>query len=439
MTAVTTNAIVGALACQKNSFLKTFNTKVISSYEFIPPLTSKDKQNKKSKITKPKEFGIELQDTILFPEGGGQPYDKGTITILPENKVIEVKSVLRDKLKAVHLVDELIEPGTEVTLNIDWARRIDIMQQHTGQHLLSAVFDTFGLETLSWSMGEEINYIELPEKINDELLGEVQERVNQLIVEGIPISVVTPDQHGHEVDVSHLPDDYDLSKGIIRIVKIGELDANPCCGTHLTSTSQIQSIALLHQAPIRGGNSRLFFTCGARVANALRKEHELLRDVATNQLSCAIEAVGEKVELLSLNSRKTNSTLNSLLKELAGFEANKIFQSFKEGKKIAYAYRADLPDYLTAVNKELLNLINSDGLSIDLSNNQTLVLLNGAPPNGGSIKINGPEATSIQAELKQKLTNLKGGGKGSSFQGKITKFEKGELESVLKYLDSICT
>ncbi|RCK63478.1 putative alanyl-tRNA editing protein alaX [Candida viswanathii] len=439
MTAAATSTIVGALSCQKNSFLKTFNTQVVSSYEFVPPLTSKDKQNKKSQSTKPKEFGIEFQDTILFPEGGGQPYDKGTITILPENRIIDVKSVVRDKLKAVHLVDELIEPGTEVTLNVDWARRIDIMQQHTGQHLLSAVFDTFGLETLSWSMGDEINYIELPEKINDELLGEVQERVNQLIVEGIPISVVTPDEHGHEVDVSHLPDDYDLSKGIVRIVKIGELDANPCCGTHLTSTAQIQSIALLHQAPVRGGHSRLFFTCGARVANVLRREHELLREVATNQLSCSIEAVAEKVDLLSLNARKTNSSLNSLLKELAGLEAAKIFEGFKEGKKVAYVYRADLPDYLTAVNKELLNLINGGESSIDLNNTQTLVLLNGAPPSGGTVKITGPEATAIQTELKQKLSNLKGGGKGSSFQGKITKFEKGELETVLKYLDSICT
>lgn len=440
----TTTAIVGALACQKNSFLKTFKTKVVSSYEFIPPPTAKDKQNKnnnkKKKDSPPcKEFGVELEDTILFPEGGGQPYDKGTITILPDNKIIEVKSVLRDKLKAVHLVNELIEPGTQVSLNIDWNRRIDIMQQHTGQHLLSAVFDTYELETLSWSMGEDINYIELPTKITQELIIEVQNKVNQLIVEAIPITVVTPDQHGHEIDVSHLPDDYDLSKGIIRIVKIGELDANPCCGTHLTSTAQIQSIVLLHQSPIRGGHSRLYFTCGGRVANYLRKEHEILRNVSTNQLSCAIEVVEEKVELLSLNYKKANSTLNNLLKELASIEANKIFQKFKNdhNNKLAYVYRADLPEYLTSVQKELTTLINEDKTGdVDISNNQTLVLLSGAAPNGGTIKISGPKAEELQVELKLKLSNLKGGGKGSSFQGKITKFEKGELEAVLKYLDS---
>ena len=104
--------------------MKTFNTKVVSSYEFIPPPTAKDKQNKnnnKKRRRVSKEFGVELEDTILFPEGGGQPYDKGTITLLPDNtKIIEVKSVLRDKLKAIHLVDELIEPGTQVRLNVDW-------------------------------------------------------------------------------------------------------------------------------------------------------------------------------------------------------------------------------------------------------------------------------------------------------------------------------
>ena len=83
-------------------------------------------------------------------------------------------------------------------------------------------------------------------------------------------------------------------------------------------------------------------------------------------------------------------------------------------------------------------MINQDKTGdVDISNKQTLVLLSGAAPNGGTIKILGPKAEELQKELKSKLSNLKGGGKGSSFQGKITKFEKGELEAVLKYLDSM--
>ncbi|EGW32532.1 alanyl-tRNA synthetase [Spathaspora passalidarum NRRL Y-27907] len=441
-----TTAIVGALACQKNSFLKVFNTTVVSSFEFVPPPTPRDKQNKNKKSSSPEvkqtEYGVELKDTILFPEGGGQPFDKGTIT-LPDNKEITVKSVIRDKLKAIHITNELIEPGTEVTLKVDWNRRIDIMQQHTGQHLLSAVFDTYNLETLSWSMGDVINYIELPEKVSEEIVAEVNTKVNELILENHEIKVVTPDQHGHEVDVSHLPDDYDLSKGIIRIVKIGELDANPCCGTHLTSTGQIQSIALLHQVSVRGGHSRLYFTCGNRVSNYLRKEHEILKDVSGSQLSCQIEEVVDKVAQLNKNYRKANSTVSGLLKEIAGMEAARLFTKFqKDEQSVGYVYRADNnPEYLTSVQKEISTLINnSKGLNVDLSSKQTLVLINGDYPSGtgGMVKVMGPKAEEIQSELKQRLTQLKGGGKGASFQGKIPKYEKGELESVLLYLNTIC-
>ncbi|RLV94744.1 putative alanyl-tRNA editing protein alaX [Spathaspora sp. JA1] len=441
-----TTAIVGALACQKNSFLKVFNTTVISSFEFVPPATPRDKQNKNKKSSTPEvkqiEYGVELKDTILFPEGGGQPFDRGTIT-LPNNKEVNVKSVIRDKLKAIHITDELIEPGTEVTLKVDWNRRIDIMQQHTGQHLLSAVFDTYNLETLSWSMGDVINYIELPEKVSDEVVAEVNTKVNQLILENHEINVVTPDEHGHEVDVTHLPDDYDLSKGIIRIVKIGDLDANPCCGTHLTSTGQIQTIALLHQVGVRGGHSRLFFTCGNRVSSYLRKEHDILKDVSGSQLSCQIEEVVDKVAQLNKSYRKSNSMVSGLLKEIANMEANRLYTKFQNvDNSLGYVYRADNnPEYLTLIQKEIATLINTNkSTSVDLTSKNTLVLINGDYPsgNGGMVKVMGPKAEEIQAELKKRLSQLKGGGKGASFQGKIPKYEKGELESVLLYLDTIC-
>ncbi|KAK6463693.1 alanyl-tRNA synthetase [Scheffersomyces coipomensis] len=444
-----TSAIVGALACQKNSYLKTFKTTVVSSFEFIPPPTSKDKQNKNKKSKgsdsepeskKDVQYAVELEDTILFPEGGGQPYDIGSI-ILPDEQSIAVKSVLRDKLKALHLTETPLEPGTEVTLKLNWSRRIDLMQQHTGQHLLSAVFDTYNLETLSWSMGDLINYIELPEKVSDEIVNEVNAKVNDLILEDLPIQVVTPDQHGGEIDTSHIPDDYDLSKGIIRIVKIGELDSNPCCGTHLSSTSQIQGMSLLHQTSVRGGHSRLYFICGSRVSQYLRKQHELLKDVSGNQLSCQIEEVVEKVATLNTNYRKAVSRESALLKEIANMEATKIFTKFSSTDKLVdYVYRADnSPEYLTLVQKEITTLINGDKSSgVNLSDKQTLVLLNGDYPSGtgGMVKVLGPKSEEIQSELKQRISNIKGGGKGSSFQGKISKYEKGEIESVLLYLDS---
>lgn len=442
---VATSTIVGALACQKNSFLKSLQTVVVSCKEYEPILTSKDKQNKGKKkdadIQEPQEklYAVELEDTILFPEGGGQPHDTGSLVLADDTKV-DVKQVLRQELTAVHVLPTPVQPGSKVTLNVDWDRRIDIMQQHTGQHLISAVFDSYDLETLSWSMGDMINYIELPKKVDDDLIEEVSHKINELILENLPISVATPDEHGGEIDTSNIPDDYDLSKGVVRIVKIGSLDANPCCGTHLTSTGQVQAVSLLHQVNIRGGNSRLHFLCGSRVSRQVVNYHKILKEILGNTLSCQIEETPTKVAELNANYKKVQSRENALLKQLANMRAVEIFTQFKNGEgDVATVYREDNgPEYLLLFQKELTTLINSNKESgVNVNDKFTVVLLNGnyKSGTGGMVKILGPRTEEILGEVKKLVTNIKGGGKGASFQGKVTKYEKGEVESVLRYLE----
>ncbi|KAI5961448.1 uncharacterized protein KGF55_004071 [Candida pseudojiufengensis] len=422
MTTVQSSTIVGALACQKDSFLRSLETQVVSCKKFTP------KKNEPSGL-----YQVELVDTCLFPEGGGQFSDKGYMTT--SGGQIEVQAVIRDKLKALHIIDTPLDTGSQVKLDIDWDKRVDYMQQHTGQHLLSAVFDQYKLETLSWKMGDQINYIELPEKIDDKLVEEVQAKVNQLIFESHPISVSTDDT---EQDTSHIPEDYDQEQGIVRIVKIGDIDANPCCGTHLKNTSQILSIVLLNQTSVRGGHSRLFFTCGYRVSKLASNYFNILKNVSGNQLSCQIEDVTNKVDLLSTNYKKANSTIANLTKELANLKATEIYNKFlADENAIAYVYREENnPDFLTSVQKELMTMDKTK--AVDLDGKQTLVLICGnQQSNGGMIKISGPKATDISNELKQRITNLKGGGKGSKYQGKITKYEKNEIDSVLLYLESL--
>ncbi|KAJ8145314.1 hypothetical protein OY671_001605 [Metschnikowia pulcherrima] len=446
MTTMASSTIVGALACQRNSFLKTFQTKVVSCKEYEPIKSSRDKQNKNKTSSDTEQgspealYALELQDTILFPEGGGQPSDKGVLATVSEK--IPVHMVLRQELTAVHVTPQPVEVGSEVTLEVDWKRRLDIMQQHTGQHLISAIFDTYDLETLSWSMGDMINYIELPRKVEQIVINEVSEKVNNMIVENLPIKVTTPDKLGREIDTSHIPDDYDLSKGIVRVVQIGDIDSNPCCGTHLTATGQIQAVAFLHQTNVRGGNSRLHFICGSRVSRQLTAYHSTLKDISGMQLSCQIEEVSSKVADLSKNYKKCQARESALLKELAFIEASRVFSDFKDKEvKIASVYRPDSsPEYLTNVQKELTTLINANkDAGVNVSTDQTVVYLNGEHRvgTGGMVKITGPLAEEIQQELKKHLKNMKGGGKGSSFQGKITQYEKGEVETVLRYLESL--
>ncbi|KAJ8973982.1 hypothetical protein NQ317_017357 [Molorchus minor] len=134
-------------------------------------------QRKKRKI---KGFEVILEDTIIFPEGGGQPCDHGYLNEVP------VKYVVRKEDKAVHYVKEMFNVGDKVKQTIDWDRRFDHMQQHSGQHLVSAIFELdFKFPTLSWWLGEEVSYIELDTpSIAYEQIKKVENIVNNLIREG---------------------------------------------------------------------------------------------------------------------------------------------------------------------------------------------------------------------------------------------------------------
>jgi len=425
-----TPVVVGALQCQKNSFLKEFSTTVVSCTEEKPePISSKGKKSKSKESAQPPapKYAVELQDTILFPEGGGQPSDQGYIISSKDQKKYNVSFIKRDKLRAIHLVDEPIEAGTEVSLQLDWKRRLDHMQQHTGQHLLSAILDKYELPTLSWSMGEMVNYIEVPRTLSAEEVAKISDEVNERIMEGIDISVDTP--HKDLVNQGKMPDDYDVDKGVLRVVKIGDLDQNPCCGTHLASTAQISSIALLHQTSVRGTNSRLHFLAGDRVRQYSVYAHKLLKQSSV-ELSCQFDDINEKLQQLNLNYRKATKSESSWKEEVAEYQSKELLTKL-ESSDVAYIHRADAGlDYLMMIFKNV---------SKEAPEGKTVVLISGEGKEGGSAIIfgsNGEKVMEIAKNLQEAIKGLKGGGKGK-WQGKISSFEKGELEKALEYLQSL--
>ncbi|ODV93402.1 hypothetical protein PACTADRAFT_47041 [Pachysolen tannophilus NRRL Y-2460] len=408
------STIVGALACQRESYLKKLTTRVVNCNEQIY-------RDESSSLPR---YQIELEDTILFPLGGGQPSDQGYISY--NDKKIPVLSVIRDGLIARHITPEPIQVGTEVELSLDWKRRFDHMQQHTGQHLLSAILDRYELPTLSWAMGEMINYVEIPRKLTEEEIEKINEEVNDAIYANIEVNVEVP--HKDQVDKSKMPEDYDLEKGILRVVHIGNLDSNPCCGTHLSSTLQINSICLLHQASVRGTNSRLFFLAGDRVRKYAKYSHNILKNL-NSTLSCQTDEILDKVSLLSNNLQKTSKRETNWIKEIVNYKVEDLKKNF-EKNDFDYLYRPD-------VGLEFINQIFKD-INQFLKENpsKNLVLLSGEGKTGGSLIIMGNKTDEIASSMKKLIKNLKGGGKGK-FQGKITSFEKNETENIKKYLDSL--
>ncbi|KAK9459289.1 Threonyl/alanyl tRNA synthetase [Lipomyces oligophaga] len=413
--------VVGALACQVNSYLKSLDAIVVSCTE----LTERDVKEAKSDPNDTKNaslFEVEFNDTILFPEGGGQPSDRGVI--IEEGQEIPVLDIQRKHLAAIHRTTKELSPGTGVTLKLDWNRRFDHMQQHSGQHLISAVLDNRNVPTLAWSLGAKFSYVEISRKLTDQEVEEVEDECNQIIRDGLDITVEIPTDNS--VNTDKLPDDYDLQNGVLRVVHIGNIDANPCCGTHLRNTREMNSIALLHQVVIRGSNSRLYFLIGDRVRRYEKSLHSLTRTLNSN-LSCQTEEIISKTSRLEQQYKESAKREKFWMTELSRIDCTNLIEvATKEGKALLYRSESQAADYLSILAADL-------GKKSGSNNFDLILLISGTPKNSGSIYIFGKRAAEVSVEIKKIATNVKGGGKGQKWQGKVATWEKNEIEQLKDY------
>jgi len=226
---------------------------------------------------------VVLDRSCFYPEGGGQPADKG---IIGETEVTDVQNVDGE---IRHYTARALEKG-DYTATIDWQRRFDHMQQHTGQHLLSAVFeDEFGMVTKSFHLGTERVSIDLDiQKISAEQLREVERQVNHLITRHHPIETewVTQEQAGR-MALRKQP----AVMGDVRLVKIAGIDINACGGTHLGNTAELGLVKIIRTEKAKTA-TRVYFLCGQRALD----HFDLLQSV-TDQLTRSLNVpVGELPE-----------------------------------------------------------------------------------------------------------------------------------------------
>ena len=223
-----------------------------------------------------------LDDTILFPEGGGQPSDRG---FLNDAEVLDVQKAGGE---IRHYVGAPVTPGP-VRVRLDWDRRYDHMQQHTGQHLLSAIAqDGFGWPTTAFHLGPEVCDVELEARaLSRADLTALEERVAAGIRAARavrPRRVTFGEFQALPVRTRGLPEDH---VGEVRLVEIEGVDLNTCGGTHLSNTAEIEGVALLSAEPLRGG-TRVFFVAGRRARRRLARHEE--RNAALRTLLGAPDA-----------------------------------------------------------------------------------------------------------------------------------------------------
>ncbi|CAK1544868.1 unnamed protein product [Leptosia nina] len=246
--------------CQENSFLKEYTSKVLKCEPTKEPIIEYGKS------TKFEGYQITLENTILFPAGGGQPHDLGWLN------EVEVLQVLRKGEDALHFTKEPIEVGTFVTQKINWDRRFDHMQQHSGQHLLSAILEKdYNLPTTSWWLGCDESYVELDTiSVENKTIETVEEKCNLMIRSALPVDVKICKASDPDLNKEHtksLPKD---CTDTLRIICIGDVDENMCCGTHVSNLSQLQMIKLLGYEPGKKGKTNLRFLVGNRVTKVFQ-------------------------------------------------------------------------------------------------------------------------------------------------------------------------
>jgi len=260
-------------------------------------------------------WGVLLDATAFYPTSGGQPNDLGCIN--DGNGDARVLDVIDEGETILHIVDRPLCKG-RIEGHLDWPRRFDHMQQHTGQHLLSAIFqERFGLPTVSFHLGEEICSIDLrgPEPSEDALEG-AQHAANKIVFEDRPAHVRygTAEQFAErgvrkEVD----------RKGILRAIEIEGIDLQPCGGTHVKRTGQIGTI-LVRRCSKMKQDWRVEFVCGGRAERLARQEFLLLRNLG-EKLSCPPHEIPTALERAQSERDAHFKNARALVQRLGASEA----------------------------------------------------------------------------------------------------------------------
>ena len=211
---------------------------------------------------------VYLDRTAFYPTSGGQPFDTGKLG------GFDVLEVVDEGDRIAHVLSERLKES-EVEGQVDLSRRFDHMQQHTGQHLLSAVLlAMFNAPTVSFHLGAESSTIDIARALDPKQLREAERRANQIVFENRPVTV----------GFQHSSEDLGLRKptereGDVRIVSIEDLDRSACGGTHVRVTGEIGPI-LLRKLDRMRGNLRIEFLCGGRAVARARADFEALSGIA---------------------------------------------------------------------------------------------------------------------------------------------------------------
>jgi len=339
-------------------------------------------------------WAVTLDATAFYPTGGGQECDLG---ILGGVNVLDVKEKDED---IVHLCDAPLEVGTEVSGAIDWARRFDHMQQHSGEHLvMGQIYEKFGYHNVGFHMGGHLVTIDLDGPVTWEDLMEIERKTNAIIYENRPVKVWYPSPQ-------ELPGvKYRAKKALpwpVRIVDFADADICACCGTHVQYTGEIGLVKFVSCIKFKEG-VRIEMASGQRAMNLLREIFEQNRQVS--------QTFSAKILETGAAAQKFNEMLLQEKYRAVGLQ-KKIFSAIADshaGKAQVLHFEKDLQPGQV---RELADAIAEKA--------ETAIVLSGSDEAGYAICIiSKTEDTRALGKEVNAALNGRGGGKPGAFQGSL--------------------
>uniref|UniRef100_A0A2P2I714 Alanyl-tRNA editing protein Aarsd1-like n=1 Tax=Hirondellea gigas TaxID=1518452 RepID=A0A2P2I714_9CRUS len=499
--------------CQRNCFATSYKTVVVACKKSKVQLAASEaatdgKQKSNNKKQKAKEiecYEVLFEDTVLFPEGGGQPDDRGTVQLQsctqcsnntanseeksssaptsglnnlrngahPEDLLTECASnkeccrsctanvlrVTRRGGEAVHYLDKAFDVGSEVLQRVDWTRRKEHMQQHSAQHLITAIADSlYGFATISWNLGLHTSSIELnTNAVSADQLQELETRVNAVVAAAVAVTVQEYELDDPQLDQGirsrGLPADH---VGGVRVVSITGVDSNMCCGTHVANTAQLQAIKLLC---VEGGKQTtlLTFLAGDRLLRYLSDCHSRQRSLHA-LLNTNPENFVSIVQKTQVSLKVAEKTSKEALRDLASAEAHLFMLSSNRGEQQRNIDKESTTDALTSDvqrcmlqnsetrlwchHRRLADMDYLNALVSSCDDQGVLKILTAGEEKGpGLLVIDGPpDLVGVLAPQVCSVLEGKGGGR-SRFTGKVTALYRREMayKLVRDYLHNLHT
>ncbi|WP_422656897.1 alanyl-tRNA editing protein [Paenibacillus sp. EC2-1] len=341
-------------------------------------------------LEKPDGHYVILEETAFYPHGGGQPCDLGYIEGVPVLDVIKEDDLILHKI-------ESIPEAKEVTCEIDWNRRFDHMQQHSGQHLLSAVcLDLYQATTLSFHLGTDYCTIDVEAKELSAIeLDAIEREVNLRIYQNHPIlSYWVSEEEMKSLNLVKQPKVTDH----IRIVEIKEVEYNACGGTHVSATGEIGMIKLL-KTEKQKGNIRIYFKCGFRALAEFNDSQQIL-GALTTKFKTGKDEIMERIVKWEQEQKELQAEVAILKEKNNEFIAEQLLDGSDHG---VVTYIFDDKSL-----KELQSLA-----SMITSKSESYVLLASSLENKVVLAHNNSSSQSCGAFFKSHLTPYSGKGGGS--------------------------